>query len=135
MTPAIGGLSVSVKKYLETAPLLELTRYASRDDYAAVSLPYIGAPRKHPYDREKLILITHPFTADPTFYEFKLTDILHAEDLENLVTETGESLPVVRIWIRRGSIGIRFIPFEVDAPGSEERSVVSGTGESGTDRS
>ena len=126
---------MSVKKYLGTAPLLELTRYASRDDYAAVSLPFTGAPRKHPYDREKLILIAYPFSDDPTFYEFKLSDIVYAEDLENLVTESGESLPLVRLWIRRGSIGVRFIPFEVDAPGSNERAVVSGTGESGTDRS
>jgi hypothetical protein len=36
------------------------------------------------------------------------------EELPSLVDETGHSRPVRRLWIRRGSLGIRYEPFEVE---------------------
>jgi len=38
------------------------------------------------------------------------------EDIPSVVTETGEGIPLVRLWIRKGARGTVLKPFEVDNP-------------------
>ena len=104
---------MSVRKYLEAAPLLEIIKYDSDKNYKDKAVVYSGTPRNHPYDSEKIILVCTPFTQNAVFYEFRLKDIIHAEKLANIVTSEGESLRRVKIWIKKGSFGLRFQAFEV----------------------
>lgn len=104
---------MSIAIYLETAPLYEIDAYRGGPPQDAVS--FDGSPRKHPYEREKLLLV-RPFGSSPAILEFKLSDVVHAEDLPSPVTERGEGMRIVRIWVRRGSFGIMHEPFEVDDP-------------------
>ena len=46
--------------------------------------------------------------------EFKLDDILYVEDFPQVVTESGEGIPMVKLWIRKGARGMLLEPFEVD---------------------
>lgn len=107
---------MSVRKYLETAALHSIIRYDTHPDLEKECISFTGAPRKHPYDKDKILLLTEPLTANMVFYEFTITDILHVEDLSSIVTEHGEVFAMAQIWVKRGSIGMKFEPFEVDNP-------------------
>jgi hypothetical protein len=48
--------------------------------------------------------------------EFKVEDILYVEDIPQAVTESGEGIPLVTIWVRRGARGVMLEPFEVQNP-------------------
>ena len=102
------------RKYLESLPASEVAKYDATRNYRITSVCYSGAPRKHPYDREKIILIKSPFSSKTIFYEFRLSDIIHAEDLPSIVTENGESVRMVDLWIRKGSLALKFQAFEVN---------------------
>lgn len=106
-----------IRKFLEALPFSELTKFDSTQGYKQNSSDFIGAPRKHPYDHNKIILVQSPFTAKTVFFEFSLQDILHIEDLPRIATENGENIRIVKLWIRRGSVALRFQAFEV---GSEK---------------
>ena len=41
-------------------------------------------------------------------------DIAFVEELPNMVTVDEEVIPIVRLWVRKGSIAIRSIPFWVE---------------------
>jgi hypothetical protein len=105
---------VSIQNYLKGKPFLEIQRYKSTPPQDAVA--YVGTPRKHPYEDDKLLLVGDPASDNPGVYEFLVGDIVAAEDLASPVMENGESYSKVRIWIRRGSMGMRHEPFEVDTP-------------------
>ncbi len=104
---------MSIRKYLETQPLYELAKYDKRPELKSEAVSFTGALRKHPYDDSKLLLITEPFTSDTEFFEFRIEDIVHYEEKPNIATESGENLFLVQIWVRRGSFGIQYHPFEV----------------------
>lgn len=105
---------MSIRHYLSTAPMHNITRYASEENYQQECLAFEGAPKKHPYDQDKLLLITAPFSSQTTFYEFQLKDIRHAENLPSIVTDSGSNLFMARIWIKKGSMGVKYEPFTVE---------------------
>lgn len=106
--------NTNIRKYLKTKPIYEITRYTSQTNYAKNNVAFTGAPKKHPYDKDKIILISDPFSANTIFYEFNLNDIIHVDELPSLVAESGESLQIVRIWVKKGSFGLRYEPFIVE---------------------
>jgi len=104
---------------LEEEPLFDLVRYASGTPQDAVA--FVGTLRKHPYDRDKCLLLANPSAAaaaraTPSILEFRKTDILGMEDLPSPVDEAGHSRQIYKLWVRRGSLGLRYEPFEVDEP-------------------
>ena len=104
---------MATSNYLTAVPLSEITRYRSGEDYRREGVAYRGVVRKHPYDRTKLLLITSPFDDLSRFYEFRLTDVLHAEEDKCVTSESGESVEIMEVWIRRGSVAIALTAFEV----------------------
>jgi hypothetical protein len=105
---------MSFIEQLEEEPLSELVRYRSGAPKEAVA--FTGTLRKHPYDESKCILFADPTGSEPSILEFRKTDIVAVEERPSLVDETGHSRPMMSLWIRRGSLGIRYEPFEVDEP-------------------
>ncbi len=77
-------------------------------------IAFSGSPRKHPYDQERVILITDPYSKNTSYYEFKTADISYVEELVNLVNLDGEAVPMARIWVKKKSIGARSSLFVVD---------------------
>jgi hypothetical protein len=104
---------VSIAKYLGTGKL-QLERYAPRKNIAKDYVAFSGVPRKHPYDEDKLLLIADPFSTHAVFYEFNLSDIAQVDELPNVVTERGESARTARVWVKKGSLGLRYEPFRVE---------------------
>ena len=104
---------------LEEEPLFGLIRYRSGTPQDAVA--FTGTLRKHPYDPDKCLLLADPHGeasagAAPSILEFSKADIQGMEELASPVDMSGHSRPVLRLWVRRGSLGFRYEPFEVDEP-------------------
>jgi len=102
---------MSIASYLGTAPLFEITKYSGAPPKDAVA--FKGYPRQHPFEHDKLIFVYDPLGDAPTILEFKVADILHVEELPQAVTESGESIRLVKIFVRQGAYGVIHEPFEV----------------------
>jgi hypothetical protein len=76
-------------------------------------VPFTGSPQKHPYDSDKVILLTEPYSSS-SYYEFKKEDIAHVEELPHITNMDEETVTMVRIWIKNKSIGIHCTPFSVE---------------------
>jgi len=98
--------------YLEYLPSNKIARYAKGRPKDGVA--FTGYPQQHPTDKNKLILVYDPMGESPAVLEFKIDDVLFAEDLPQAVTEKGEGIPLVKLWVRRGAHGMLLEPFEVD---------------------
>ncbi len=105
---------MTIRSYLQRAGIFEIEKYSSHPDYSKECVAFTGAVRKHPHDPNKLILISDPFSSNTIFFEFKIDDIKHMEELPNIVSETGESLKIVKIWVKKGSLGLKYEPFVVE---------------------
>ena len=97
--------------YLEMLPLSSITKYAKGN--AGSGVPFTGYPRAHPSDKGKLILVNDPLGNEPVVLEFKLEDILSVEEIPSAITEAGEGVPLVKLWIQKGAVGVILEPFEV----------------------
>jgi hypothetical protein len=100
--------------YLETLPLNKIARYTERPPKNAV--PFTGYPRQHPSEKNKLILVYDPLSLHPMVLEFKIDDVMFVEELHSAVTESGEGVPLIKLWVRKGAHGVILEPFEVDEP-------------------
>jgi hypothetical protein len=103
---------MNTTNYLEMLPLSSITKYSKGQP--ADGVPFTGHPRVHPSDKNKLILVNDPLGPEPAVLEFKLEDIIFVEEVPAAVTEEGEGVPLVKLWIKRGSIGMILEPFEVN---------------------
>ena len=100
--------------FLESLPVNEIVKYSKGPPKNAI--PFTGYPRQHPIEKDKLILIYDPLGANPMVMEFRLEDVLFIEELHSAVTESGEGVPLIKLWIRKGARGVMLEPFEVDEP-------------------
>jgi len=98
--------------YLEMLPLSGIAKYTGTPPKDAI--PFTGYPRQHPSEKDKLILVYDPLGPSPTVMEFKLEDVFFVEDLPSAVTEDGEGVPLVKLWVRRGAHGVKLVTFEVN---------------------
>ena len=107
----IRGSSAAVN-YLESLPLHTITKHPGKPPKNA--LPFLGYPRQHPAEKGKIILVYDPLGENPALMEFMLDDILFIEEVPQAVTEKGEGIPLIKLWIRKGAHGMFLDPFEVD---------------------
>lgn len=75
---------------------------------------FTGSPHKHPYDRQRVVLIVDPISASTIYYEFSKKDISYVEELPNQVGPEGDTYLMLRIWVKRRSIAVRSSAFVVD---------------------
>ncbi|MDR2553679.1 MAG: hypothetical protein LBD31_11025 [Treponema sp.] len=100
--------------YLENLPRSNIVKRPGGPPENAV--PFTGYPRAHPSEKDKLLLVYDPLGVNPSLMEFKTEDVLFVEDIPQAVTESGEGIPLVKIWVRRGARGVLLEPFEVNDP-------------------
>ncbi|MDR0563283.1 MAG: hypothetical protein LBG73_11435 [Spirochaetaceae bacterium] len=105
---------MSITSYLETLPLSKIVRYTGGAPKNGIS--FTGYPRQHPSDKNKIILVNDPLGENPKVMEFRFEDILGAEEVHSAVTKSGDTAPLVKVWVRKGSHGVLLEPFEVDDP-------------------
>jgi hypothetical protein len=105
---------MSIGSYLEALPLSEIAKYTEGPPRDGVS--FTGYPRQHPSEKGKLVLIYDPLGLKPSILEFKMEDVLYVEELHSAVTQAGEGVPLVKLWIRQGAHGLIMEPFQVGDP-------------------
>jgi hypothetical protein len=101
-------------KTLPALPLHDVVKYTGGPPKDGI--PFEGYPRQHPWEKHKLLLVYDPLGENPTVVEFIIEDVVYVEDIHSAVTESGEGVPLVRLWIRRRAHGVILEPFEVDDP-------------------
>jgi len=106
----ITGIPVT-RAYLESLPINKITKYSEGHQKSAV--PFKGYPKQHPTEKNKIVLIYDPLGSSPAVLEFKLDDVVHVEEVSQAVTEQGEGIPLIKLWVRRGAHGMFLEPFEV----------------------
>jgi hypothetical protein len=106
---------MSIINFLELKEKLEIQKYVKPETLDKKNhISFSGSPRKHPYERTRIILIADPFSENTFFYEFNIEDITFAEELPNISNLKGDSVSMVRIWVRKKSIALQCTPFIVD---------------------
>lgn len=104
---------MSIKTFLEKANKFELDAYRKFPHLVRDYVAFTGVPQKHPFREDRILLIADPVSTQAFYYEFALSDVEGVEMLPKLVTLEGESVTMARLWVKKGSIGIRSTPFVV----------------------
>jgi len=105
--------NMAATNYLTTATLNEIVRYDKEAQYERETVSFKGAVRKHPYDRKKFLLIANPADSGAHFYEFRVSDVVRAYDIRQVVNTDGETIQIVELRVKKGSHGIEMTPFKV----------------------
>ncbi|MDL1967910.1 MAG: inorganic pyrophosphatase Ppa [Deltaproteobacteria bacterium] len=108
---------MSSANFLRKAEKFEIQAYKKPKDLINIKkthISYSGSPQKHQHDPGKIILVPDPYSSDAFYYEFKIEDISYVEELSSLVSMEGETVTMVRIWIKKMSVGIKSFPFIVE---------------------
>ncbi len=75
---------------------------------------FTGSPQKHPYDPQRVVLMSDPYSTSTTYYEFMKNDISYIEELPSMVNVDGETVMMVRVWVKKQSIAVRSSAFIVE---------------------
>ncbi|MEN6364539.1 MAG: hypothetical protein ABFC81_05645 [Rectinema sp.] len=107
---------MSIREYLDSAPMTDIIKYRGGPGAGAVA--FVGTLRKHPYDEAKCLLFTPQSDAlgaqrEGAIFEFRISDVLGADEMSSPVDESGAAMSRARLWIRHGAIALRYEPFEV----------------------
>lgn len=107
---------MSITEYLDSSPFFEIVKYGPHDALDAVV--FLGTLRKHPYDPEKCLLLTSrqeklKWLDEGSIVEFRISDLLAADEMPSPIDERGMARSLIRLWVKRGAIALRYEPFEV----------------------
>lgn len=106
---------MSIINFIELKEKFEIQTYRNVEHTDMnIHIPFSGSPRKHPYNDSRVILVSDPFSENTFFYEFRVEDITGAEELSSITNLKGESIPMVRIWVKKQSVAVQCTPFIVD---------------------
>lgn len=106
---------MSIEKFLQLKEKLEIKKYVrSVDSDRENGISFYGSPRKHPHEKNRVVLVADPFSEHTFYYEFNIEDILLAEEQPSITNPDGESVSMIRIWVKKKSIAMRCAPFIVD---------------------
>ena len=111
-------MSKEIIESIEDRLPVKLKKEYSRERLQKEAVPFIGSPRKHKTDREKIFLKTDPVWKSNQLLEFNISDIIFVEDMQTIIRE-GVASTLIRLWIRKGSVAVKMEPFYVqDIPES-----------------
>ncbi|HOT18478.1 MAG TPA: hypothetical protein PLH80_01310 [Spirochaetota bacterium] len=83
-------------------------------NFFEMHVAFIGTPKKHQYDKSKIILLSDPFSEKKFFYEFPVEAIGLVEELGTISSDDGKNALQIRLWIKKGTIYFKYEPFIVD---------------------
>jgi hypothetical protein len=98
---------------LTILPIQDLLKLTSEQQFQTKGVAYHGSPRRHPTDDRRVLLICNLLQTNKRIYEFNKEDILHVDREEQISLESGESVSLVTLWIKKGSKGIELLPFTI----------------------
>ncbi len=115
---------MSNDRFLQKAEKFQIQAYKRPKNFKSLKKSHVaftGSPQKHPYDSEKVILVSDPFSTSTFYLEFNKDDITYVEEMPNLVNLEGEAITMARVWVKRASIGVRCTPFFVEDTRTRKR--------------
>jgi len=105
--------SQNVSELLKEFPKFEIQTIKTDKDFNKTHVIFEGVPNRHKDNAEKMVLITGVDNGDTRFYEFKISDVDRFENVETVVSLNGKAFPIVKIWVKLGSLAFRYEPFVV----------------------
>ncbi|MEW6527449.1 MAG: inorganic pyrophosphatase Ppa [Spirochaetota bacterium] len=75
---------------------------------------FVGTPKKHQYDKSKIILLSDPFSDKKIFYEFSIDTIDLVEELGTISSQDGKNALQIRIWVKKGTVALKYEPFIIE---------------------
>jgi hypothetical protein len=87
--------------------------HATTEQLRADNVAFVGAPMQHPHREESILLVTEVHGSSPLYYEFRRADIAHIDARPNITDVEGRTVAMARVWVRKGSIAMRYTPFIV----------------------
>lgn len=91
----------------------ELGKYSDPKKLSKEAIPFIGQPKQNKSTPHKVYIRLNPLTSNGALLEFKTDDVVYAENVKTVSQKDGTVFQIVKIWIRKGSIGIKLEPFSV----------------------
>lgn len=91
----------------------EVQKYTKPTKLSDEAIPYIGQPKQYDSEPDKIFLRLNPLSSNGAVLEFKTRDIVFAEDVKTVSQKDGAAFQIVKIWVRKGSVGIKLEPFAV----------------------
>ena len=91
----------------------QLEKYVDPSRLADEAVPFVGQPKQTESEQDKIYLRLNPLSSNGALLEFKVKDIIYAENVKTVTHEDGTAFQIAKIWIRKGSIGIKLEPFSV----------------------
>lgn len=110
-------MSTIVSRWINRAQRFDVQAYKPPRDPRSLKdthVAYSGALFKHPHDDTLALLVTDPGGGNATWLEFRVNDISFVESLPNIAGPDGDVVFMVRIWVKKMSVGIRHTPFLVE---------------------
>jgi len=105
---------MNIDNFLELKDNLELQKYVRNLDFDKKNCcSFYGSPKKHPYEKNRVILVADPFSEHTFYYEFNMKNIISIEKQPSITNVEGKSVSMVRFWIKNKSVGIQCTPFKV----------------------
>lgn len=101
-----------IRMLLEQSNKFDITKY-KEINFFNTHVSFIGTPKKHSTNKDKVIILTDPFSEQNIFYEFHINSIDYIEEIETITSEDGKTAPKMRLWIKKDSIGVKHEPFIV----------------------
>ena len=91
----------------------ELEKYSEPSRLPDEAVPYIGQPKQTESDPDKIFIRLNPLSSNGALLEFKTEDVVYAENVKTVSHKDGTAFQIAKVWIRKGSIGIKLEPFAV----------------------
>ena len=91
----------------------EVEKYVDPSRLADEAVPFVGQPKQTESEPDKIFIRLTPLSSNGALLEFKVDDVLFAENVKTVSHNDGSAFQIAKIWIRKGSIGIKLEPFSV----------------------
>lgn len=102
-----------IRKLIGEGQQLNLEKYNDKERLKKEAIGFTGSARSNKTNPTKIYLRLNPLEQQSTLLEFNIQDILFVEELQTLSQQDGSSFPLIRLWVRKESIGVKLEPFVV----------------------
>jgi len=112
---------MTIENFPQEVKRFEIQAYKKPRDISELyrtHVAFCGSPMKHPHDSRKIVVVADPASSNPFYYEFLIKDIECMEEMPHIVDLQGENINMARVWLKKGSAGLRCIPFAVEQFGN-----------------
>jgi len=98
---------------IEKLKVKEIKEY-NIDEASLDAICFIGTPFRNTGLKNKLLLSSSLHLKNNIFFEFDVKDIIKIEEIDKIVDNQGNSIPVIKIWVKKGSKALKHEPFIVE---------------------